>query len=50
MRSCRKAFKEADHGKNPDIRAYASKALPVMEQHLHEAEDLVKGKGAKARG
>lgn len=39
-----KAFKEeAKNGKNPEVRAYANKALPVLERHMHEAEDLVKG-------
>jgi putative membrane protein len=38
-----RAYKqEADHGSNPAIRAYASKALPVVEQHLREVEDLLK--------
>ena len=38
-----KAFKEeAEHGNNPDIKAYASKTLPVIEGHLHQAEDLLK--------
>jgi len=40
------AFKrEAEHGSNPDIKAYATKALPTMEQHLHDIEDLLKQKG-----
>jgi putative membrane protein len=38
-----KAFKEeAEHGTNADIKAYANKALPIMERHLHDAQDLVK--------
>jgi len=37
------AFKrEAEHGDNADIKAYASKTLPVIEGHLHEAQDLLK--------
>src|SRR5208283_3484187 len=33
------AFKhEAEHGSNPAIKAYATKALPTIEQHLHDAE------------
>jgi putative membrane protein len=40
-----RAFKqEAEHGSNPDLKAYASKALPVIEKHLHDAEDLLKQK------
>lgn len=39
------AFKhEAEHGSNPDIKAYANKALPTIEQHLHDAENLLKQK------
>ena len=37
------AFKrEAEHGSNPAIKDYASKALPTLERHLHQAEDLLK--------
>ena len=37
------AFKEeAEHGTNPAIKAYATKALPTIEQHLHDAQDLLK--------
>ena len=37
------AFKhEAEHGSNPEIKAYANKALPTIEQHLHDAENLIK--------
>ena len=39
------AFKhEAEHGSNPDIKAYASKTLPALEQHLHNAQDMLKQK------
>jgi putative membrane protein len=39
------AFKhEANHGSNPDIKAYANKVLPNLERHLHTAEDLSKHK------
>ncbi len=38
-----KAFKqEAEHGDNPEIKAYANKALPVIEGHLHDVQDLRK--------
>ena len=37
------AFKrEAEHGTNPDIKAYANSALPTIEQHLHDAQNLMK--------
>jgi putative membrane protein len=37
------AFKrEAEHGSNPAIKAYATKALPTIERHLHDAQDLLK--------
>jgi putative membrane protein len=37
------AFKEeATHGSNPAIKAYATKALPTIEKHLHDAQDLLK--------
>ena len=40
-----KAFKEeAEHGSNPDIKAYANKALATIERHLHDAQDLLKQK------
>jgi putative membrane protein len=39
---------EAEHGSNPDIKAYANKTLPIIEQHLHEAQDLLKPKAHKA--
>jgi putative membrane protein len=44
-----KAFHyEADHGTNPDIKAYASKALPAIERHLHDVENLRKLLAAKS--
>ena len=37
------AFKhEAEHGENPDIKAYASGELPTIERHLHDAQNLIK--------
>ncbi|HWF45688.1 MAG TPA: DUF4142 domain-containing protein [Bryobacteraceae bacterium] len=43
-----KAFKEeAEHGQDPEIKAFANKSLPTIESHLHEAEDLVKAKSSK---
>ena len=44
-----KAFKEeAEHGENADLKAYANKALPVIEGHLHDVQDLQKAKTHKA--
>jgi putative membrane protein len=35
------AFKwEAEHGSNPDIKAYANQTLPTIERHLHDSQDL----------
>ncbi len=40
------AFKwEAEHGSTPAIKDYASQALPTIERHLHDAEDLMKHTG-----
>lgn len=37
------AFKrEAEHGQDADVKAYANKMLPILEKHLHLAEDLAK--------
>jgi len=44
-----KAFqKEAEQGSNPDIKAYASKALPTIERHLHDVENLAKRLATKS--
>jgi putative membrane protein len=44
-----KAFQqEAEHGSNADIKDYANKALPVIQGHLHDAQDLLKTKAHKA--
>jgi putative membrane protein len=34
--------REAQHGQDPDVKAYASKMIPVLEDHLHEAQALAK--------
>lgn len=37
------AFKrEAAHGQDPDVKAYANKMIPVLEKHLHLAEEAAK--------
>jgi len=44
-----KAFQnEVDHGSNPEIKAYASKALATIERHLHDVENLGKRMAAKS--
>ena len=40
------AFKhEAAHGQNADVKSYAQKMLPTVEEHLHEAQKLAKSEG-----
>jgi putative membrane protein len=34
--------REAQHGEDQDVKAYANQALPTMERHLREAEKLLK--------
>jgi putative membrane protein len=34
--------REAEHGQNPDLKAYASKMIPVLEDHLRLAQALDK--------
>jgi putative membrane protein len=37
------AFKrEAQHGQDPDVKTYAGKMIPVLEDHLHAAQALAK--------
>jgi putative membrane protein len=47
-----KAFqKEADAGKDPDIRAWAAKTLPTLKEHQDQAKQVmasVQGKGSPA--
>jgi putative membrane protein len=39
------AFKrEAEHGNDPAVKAYAGKTLPALESHLHDGQDLLKAK------
>jgi putative membrane protein len=34
--------REAQHGRDQDVKAYATQALPTLEEHLREAEKLLK--------
>jgi putative membrane protein len=34
--------REAEHGHDADVRAYASKMVPILESHLHTAQSLEK--------
>jgi putative membrane protein len=34
--------REAQHGKDPDVKAYASKMIPVLQDHLSQAKALAK--------
>lgn len=34
--------REAEHGQDADVKAYAAKMVPVLEKHLHLAEDCAK--------
>jgi putative membrane protein len=33
--------READHGADPDIKAFASRTLPTIQHHLQLAEDTL---------
>lgn len=40
--------READNGTNPDMKAFAAKSLPILEEHLKLAENASRGvKGEK---
>jgi putative membrane protein len=34
--------KEAAHGQDPDVKAYAAKMVPILENHLHQAEECAR--------
>jgi putative membrane protein len=36
---------ESENGSNPDVKAFAAKTLPVLQQHLQMVKDLSKSKG-----
>ncbi len=40
--------KEASSGQNADIKAFASKTLPTLEEHLKMAQDMKTGTGASS--
>lgn len=40
--------KAADNAKDPDVKAWASKTLPVLEQHLQQARDIAQKLGVNA--
>ncbi len=39
--------KEAKNGKDPDLKAFATQALPTLREHLKQAQDLHSRKAAK---
>ncbi len=42
-------FKDVqEHSSNGDVRAYAEKALPTLERHLHDAQNITKELGHKS--
>ena len=43
----KKFRKEADKGKNPELKQFASQTVPTLEEHLKMAQDLA---GTKAKG
>ncbi|MFN7992397.1 MAG: DUF4142 domain-containing protein [Bryobacteraceae bacterium] len=34
--------READRGQNPDLKSYAQRMIPALEDHLHKAQELEK--------
>jgi putative membrane protein len=34
--------REAEHGANPDVKAFAQQMIPTIQNHLQKAEDLAK--------
>lgn len=40
--------REAEKGQNPDVKAYAQKMLPTLQEHLQKAEELEKAKHTTA--
>lgn len=43
-----KAFQKASEGaKDPDVKAFAAKTLPTLQEHLQQAKDIASKVGAK---
>jgi len=42
--------KEADSGTDPDVKALASQALPILQEHLRMAQDCAKQLGMSVSG
>ena len=38
---------ESKNGSNPEIKAYATQALPTLEKHLQAAKELTPAKGTR---
>jgi putative membrane protein len=38
--------REAQHGKNPEVKAWAAKAEPILKEHLNMAKELAKFEGS----
>jgi putative membrane protein len=43
-RAVRAFRREAEHGSDQQVKAYASQVLPIVEEHLREAEKLLKSR------
>lgn len=41
--------READHGTNPELKAWAQKMIPVLEDHLNTAKSLEKSEAKNGR-
>lgn len=39
--------KQANEGTDPDIKAFAARTLPILQEHLQIARDVAKKVGAK---
>lgn len=40
--------REAEHGDNADVKNYANQQIPVLEEHLHKAQDLARSSKQKS--
>jgi putative membrane protein len=41
--------KEANAGKNPDVKSFASETLPTLQDHLKQARQVAKSVGGRER-